>query len=177
MALTIAHSTEVEDALVVQMNEWHTQARRLALEVAHLWPMPDITRRYLETADPTLQKEAELAAFAAGEADEPAARIARLACNTYCPPSSIALCVLLHRCIRRLERAQTEARAAGYTPDDYGWWPKAAYGFFDDRNIRIIGVGVSEFRPAVPPCTLRDVRHTDCVERLFIIPPTPVVPR
>jgi hypothetical protein len=43
-------------------------ARRCALDVAHLWDMPDVVRRYLETGDETLRVAARGAALAAARA-------------------------------------------------------------------------------------------------------------
>jgi hypothetical protein len=40
-------------------------ARRCALDVAHLWDMPDVVRRYLETGDETIRDAAWAAAWAA----------------------------------------------------------------------------------------------------------------
>lgn len=39
-------------------------ARQCALDVAHLWEMPDVVRRYLETGDQSLRSAAEDAALA-----------------------------------------------------------------------------------------------------------------
>jgi hypothetical protein len=49
-------------------------ARRVALDVAHLWDMPDVVRQYLETGDESLRAAAWAAAWAAaGAAAGPAA--------------------------------------------------------------------------------------------------------
>lgn len=53
-------------------------ARQCALDVAHLWDMPTIVRRYLETGDEKLRSAAESAAeSAARSAAESAARAAQ----------------------------------------------------------------------------------------------------
>ena len=42
-------------------------ARRCALDVGHLWDMPEVVRRYLETGNESLRSAAEAAAWAAAE--------------------------------------------------------------------------------------------------------------
>ena len=47
----------------------HAFARSCALDVAHLWDMPDVVRRYLETGDESLRDAARAAARAAARDD------------------------------------------------------------------------------------------------------------
>lgn len=87
-------------------------ARRCALDVAHLWDMPDIVRRYLETGDEAIRDEAYATAHAAAAYAARAAAYAAAAADAVA--YAAAACAVARAAAYAVAAADAAADAAAH---------------------------------------------------------------